>query len=350
LSVDEKTGGAKRGRRPRGWNRREPIEEYEALCQGRIADLVEVHEPLVLISQVQRSGGTLLSQLFDGHPECHAHPWDLEIGHPRNWHWPPIDLSAPSSWFEVLYEGKVDIHLRKGYSKQAADRDPDVFAFGFLPRLQKAIFDHCITSRRIVSRRDVLDCYFTSYFNAWLDNHNLYTGPKKVTTGLAPMLSMEAGNVEQFFEAYPDGTLVSIVREPRAWFASAQPHSKRFADLEAALGLWCRSAEAMIEAGDRHGDRVVILTYENLVQETEATMRQLAGRLGISVHPALLIPTFNLRAIRANSSQRTDRYGILLDRTTAYRGLLDPVTIERVERLAGDLYDRVAERALGGAG
>src|SRR2546429_5064991 len=26
----------------------------------------------------------------------------------------------------------------------------------------------------------------TSYFNAWLDNHNLYAGPKKVVTAFAP--------------------------------------------------------------------------------------------------------------------------------------------------------------------
>ena len=35
------------------------------MCASR----VDVNVPLVLISQVQRSGGTLLSQLFDGHPE-----------------------------------------------------------------------------------------------------------------------------------------------------------------------------------------------------------------------------------------------------------------------------------------
>jgi hypothetical protein len=37
--------------------------------------------PLVLISQAQRSGGTLLSQLFDSHPAIAAHPHELSIGH-----------------------------------------------------------------------------------------------------------------------------------------------------------------------------------------------------------------------------------------------------------------------------
>jgi len=43
--------------------------EYAQVSAVRIGRLVEVREPLVLISQIQRSGGSLLSQLFDGHPE-----------------------------------------------------------------------------------------------------------------------------------------------------------------------------------------------------------------------------------------------------------------------------------------
>ena len=49
------------------------------LCRMRLRHLRPVTEPLVLISQVQRSGGTLLSQLFDMHPQCHAHPDELAV-------------------------------------------------------------------------------------------------------------------------------------------------------------------------------------------------------------------------------------------------------------------------------
>ena len=38
--------------------------------------------------------GTLLSQLFDGHPECHAHPHELRIGSPTSRHWPPTRPGA----------------------------------------------------------------------------------------------------------------------------------------------------------------------------------------------------------------------------------------------------------------
>src|SRR5207245_2672656 len=37
------------------------------------AALVPIDQALVLVSQTQRSGGTLLNTLFDGHPQLHVH-------------------------------------------------------------------------------------------------------------------------------------------------------------------------------------------------------------------------------------------------------------------------------------
>jgi len=90
------------------WEELGEAEEYAALVHQRLEHVVPVTEPLVLCSQVQRSGGTLLSQLFDGHPECHAHPHEIKIGWPREANWPPLDLDRPEEWFERLFEKKAD--------------------------------------------------------------------------------------------------------------------------------------------------------------------------------------------------------------------------------------------------
>ena len=329
----------------RPWERLSELEEYEALARSRLQHLVEVREPLVLVSQIQRAGGTLLSQLFDGHPECHAHPHELKIGYPREHDWPPLAEAADrESWFEMLFEKRTVRHFVQGYEKSAKRRHEfDVFPFLFLPRLQKAVFDACVEGWRPVGERGVLDCYFTSYFNAWLDNQNLYSGPKRVVTGFTPRLAMEAGNVERFFGAYPEGTLISIVRDPRAWYVSASRHMPEYyADVEAALGLWVRSTDAALAALARFGERVVVLTYEQLVLETEATMRRVCERVGVSMVPGVLVPTFNGRPIRANSSGVVERYGVLAERTDAYRESLDAERSARIVELAGDRYERVA--------
>ena len=331
---------ATKGHHREKWERLSEVEEYGAVCRARLKHLVEVREPLVLISQIQRSGGTLLSQLFDDHVQCHAHPQQLHIGHPSSREWPPLVLDQPEHCFSVLYERKAALHLRQSYRKSAINKD--TFPFCFLPRLQHAIFSRCMASRPVEGERDVLDCYFTSYFNAWLDNRNLYTGPKKVVTGFAPRLSERLANVEQLFAAYPDGTLISVVRDPRGWYPSMQATSLRakWPELGAAIGAWRQSVEAAIEASERFPERVLLLTYEQLAGDTERTMTRVAEKIGITMSPVLLAPTFNGQPIRANSRSPVERHGIIAERMTAYRDSLDSATIARIEDLGGDLYER----------
>ena len=69
-------------------------------------------------------------------------------------------------------------------------------------------------------------------------------------------------------------------------------------------------------------------------------MSSLAARIGIEPTPELLVPTFNSRPIRANSSETVERTGILPERRDAFRDLLTADEIARIERLAGDLYER----------
>jgi hypothetical protein len=331
-------------RPPRAWERLTELEEYEALAQMRLEHLVPVREPLVLISQIQRSGGTLLSQLFDGHPQVHAHPHEICIGKPDKWDWPPLDPSAPETWFATLHEPLPAEWVETGFVKDMTElrkgKDPDVFPFLFSPRLQREIFERCAAGAS--SEREVLDAYFTSYFNAWLDNHNLYTGVKKAVVGFTPRLAMALDRVERYFAAYPDGLLVSIVRDPRGWYASARRHRRYYADLEQSIGLWRASTESALEAAARHADRVVLVTYEQLLDDPEATVSALAERIGIAMVADLLVPTFNTRPIRANSSEAVDRTGILRDRGRAYREALTLGEIAAIERHAGDLYERAA--------
>jgi LPS sulfotransferase NodH len=325
--------------RPR-WKQLSEEEEFDALCAARLGHPVWVKEPLVLVSQVQRSGGTLLSQLFDGHPECHAHPQELKIGHPKKWNWPELDPARPEESFAKLYESVVSKHLARGYRK--GPQTDDVFPFLFSPRLQWGIFERALDGGA-PDERAVLDAYFTAYFNAWIDNQNLYTGPKRVVTGFTPRLLMIPESLEGYLGAYPDGTLVSIVRDPRGWYASASRHKGGYQDLDAAVATWRRSVEAALGAREQDGDRVLVLTYEELVRDPETVMRRVAERIGISWSPVLLEPTFNGGRTRSNSVEAAERqYGVSTDRVDAYRRTLEPATIDRIDELAGDLYERAS--------
>src|SRR5207253_5548814 len=65
------------------------------------------------------------------------------------------------------------------------------------------------------------DLYMTAYFNAWLDNHNLYGADKRWVVAFSPWLATEADDRTRFFTDYPEGRLIRIVRDPCGWYASA---------------------------------------------------------------------------------------------------------------------------------
>ena len=79
-----------------------------------------VHEPLVLISQIQRSGGTLLSQLFDGDPERMRDRTRPASASCRSGPCRP-STSACSRLFATLHEPLLAEWIETGFVKDLTD-------------------------------------------------------------------------------------------------------------------------------------------------------------------------------------------------------------------------------------
>jgi len=311
----------------------------KSLSRSYLEHVSPINSPLVLISQVQRSGGSLLSQLFDGHPEVHAHPHELKIGNPKKYIWPQIDLrDSPERWFEILFEDIVVRHLRHGYKKM--EKYEDTFLFIFLPSLQKEIFFKYFDSVKANTLRDVFDAYMTSYFGAWVNNQNII-GQKKMITAFTPRLAHFQDNMISYFNIYPDGRLISIVRDPKNWFPSAVRHNlDKYGDIRQALDQWNESALSMLWNKERYGDRVCIINFDDLVKRTEAVMRYLAEFLNIQFDDILLTPTFNKIPIKPNTSFKLEDPGIIVSVLDRYKTLKQE-ELEIIEEMTGKLYEKV---------
>lgn len=295
----------------------------EAALSGRIANLDDVgaflsshvapmRAPLVLISQAHRSGGTLLSQLLDGHQALAAHPHELKTGHPTDEDWPVVDPSLGADKnFRMLFEKKITTWVRAGYSK--SKQDDERRGFFIIPQLQYAIFRELWSRFPPSTQREIFDNYFAAYFGAWL-NYQGDLADKRWITAFAPRLVHEERNVEEFFRCYPDGRLIQIIRDPLTWYPSAKKHrSSTRANLtpEQVVDIWLTSAQSMLRNKQRYGTRTYILRFEDLVTKTEPTMRWLAGELGIAFDEILLQPTFNGHMARANSSFAVEELGVI---------------------------------------
>ena len=152
---------------------------------------------------------------------------------------------------------------------------------------------------------------------------------------------MFAENMKSFFEIYPDGRLISIVRDPKNWYPSATKHKPLvYGDIAESLQLWGQSAKAMLRNRETYGDRVCILTFEDLICKTEAVMRYLVKFLEIRFDDCLLIPSFNKYPIKANTSFKDPQHGIIESTLNRFKTLAQK-ELDIIEDTTADLYAKV---------
>jgi hypothetical protein len=209
-----------------------------------------------------------------------------------------------------------------------------------MPFVQSRVFLNYLNSVESKTLRDVFDAYMTSYFGAWLNNQNRY-GQKKYITAFTPRLAMIGDNMESFFGIYPDGRLLSIVRDPKNWYASAVRHRPSvYGDIRGSIDLWKTSTKATLRNKGKYGERVCIVRFEDLVSQTESAMSFMAEFLGIKFDGILLVPTFNKSPIKANTSFPTEQHGIV-DSTLSRYKMLSEEELKIIKEMTEDIYSMI---------
>jgi hypothetical protein len=317
------------------------LQDLSRICSEHV---LPVTSPLALIAQIQGSGGSFLSQLFDGHPELHVHPHELGFGSPEKSIWPRIDLSdGPTRWFGILFEHIVSEYNREGYKQNKEDKE--TLPFIFIPTLQKEIFLKYLDSVQFITPRDVFNAYMTSYFGAWLNNQNYY-GSKKFITACVSRLEIIKDNTESFFEVYPDGRLICVVRDPKSWFPAAKKRwPGSYTDVGQAVSKWNKSAQATLWNREKYGDCFCLVQFEDLISKTEAVMRFLAEFLTIEFDDILLVPTFNKCPIKEDTAFKTGSHGVVSSLPAAERTLTGQ-ELNTIERMTSETYPLVLKEVI----
>lgn len=332
------------------------LEDIVGFLEG---NTVALDVPCVLISQAQRSGGSLLNQLFDGHPALAVYPMELRFGFVDQEKWPTVD----SAWnaernFRALFDLKLARQVRRGYVKggwqffstekgEFVDRKVQGRRFFYAPFVHYSLFERLQTGVKSGSDRAVLSAFFAGFFNSWLDYQGRLAEKLKITA-FAPRFAHDQTNVSAFFACYPDGRLIQIIRDPRTWYPSSRNHRRtilRGDERDELLAMWRESAQSILRNSERFGDRVIVVTFEQLVGDTERTMRALCASLGIAFEPVLLEPTFNGSPMKANSSFGAESGGIIEAPLARAAGLSDDES-ELIERECVPLYAAVSKHAL----
>jgi len=277
------------------------LKDILQICLQHISP---VTVPLALVSQISYSGGSLLSRLLDGHSKLHAYPRAFAVDSSTGGSWPKIDIKGnPEEWLSIISKTISVTGIREAFKQ--GEKDNARFPFMYLPVLQRQIFIKYLESVESLNTRHVFDAHMTACFGAWLNYQN--QGPdKRFAAAYAPGLTMQNEAIKNFFEIYPDGRLISILRDPAQWFASAARFDPQIsADAESALNHWQESVRAATRIRKKFEDRVCLVKFEDLVNQTESVMRFLSEFLGIPYEDNLLQPTFNGIAIQPLNGQKS---------------------------------------------
>ena len=252
-----------------------------------------IDNPIILITQIQRSGGTLLSQLFDGHPEIYAYPNELTIWKPK---WKFKDLSVNFKSIDNDYNRFFA--LTSQYKKESKSKWNKFYKFYFDLSAQKKIFHKYLDKKN--SQRNILNSYFSSFFSSWLNYKNNLTS-KKYITAFVPRALLYKESIEYFFKNYPDGKIITVVRDPLDWLASAKIHDpKNYSNFEIALNLWKESTIASMNIGKNKN--VICVSFFDLVKNTPKVIKMICKKFSIRENEILLKPTFNGEPIMSDSS------------------------------------------------
>jgi Sulfotransferase family len=324
------------------WSRGVDLDALDDEAQAVAAGFVPtVHRlPLVLVTQAPRSGGTLLLRLFDGHRSC------LTIPHELGRMLPAGSLPRePRAAFDALtpkpvykwHESGVEI----GWSRLAGPR-MHRYEFRLPPPLLLRLFADLAERSPVHSDRELLDAYFTAYFNAWLEGPGL-DAERTWLVGFEPGGIAKPGRMERFDENYPDGRVISVVRDPWSWLVSARRWNRRLTHPKVALRLWLQATEAALAYRRRQPQRLLVVSFDDLLIRTRGTMESVARFLRIPFAEALLAPTFAGRPTDSNSSFPGLSAGVSAAPVVDRRSELGVRDERAVDRLAGRTWERVLE-------
>jgi hypothetical protein len=140
--------------------------------------------------------------------------------------------------------------------------------------------------------------------------------------------------VGALLSAYPSATVVHLVRDPRDRYeALLSRHAARPGDVGRTTASWLRSVATARHVGRAHPDSYVVVRFEDLVTEPEATARALCAAIGEPFEPAML----RMDATRRFDALRTgDGCPLSTEYIGRYCDRIDAHDVAFVQSVAGE--------------
>lgn len=256
--------------------------------------------PLLLISAWNDSGGGFVHRLFDGHPECFAWPFELQLGTAEQadgfaswfrpkYRWPELPPDAESAPADRLFDLFLDEEV-KGYLRDRASSKFAAFELDLSIAAWRADFGRRL-ARSGRALEDIVACYVEGLFATWRNRRA--SGRERLYLGHCPTIVVD---VDRILATCPGARLLHVVRHPASGFADFR---RRVPAME--LVTYCRKWLLVnliaFTFAQKYPARVMLMRLNELMTEPRPALGRVCAWLGIAYDPALERPTWNGAAI-----------------------------------------------------
>ena len=239
------------------------------------------------------NGGNTFHRFLDGHPELFVYPFESQLGnarisdyltsfYPFKYRWPDFPVSSSSAEdYELFFDEEFKTRIRVPHVSKFRGADLQVEKGD-----RKQIFVELMEGRER-TRGNIVATFFEATFQAWKNVKR--TGQEKNYVGYSPIIGIDA---ERILGDFPNGRVIHVVRNP--WSGFADTIKRPFPlSLERYALSWAMLQHLALVYRERFPDRMLIVRFEDLVSDTENTMRQVANCLGVEFHESFLQPSWN---------------------------------------------------------
>ena len=336
----------------------------------------------VFIAGINRSGGSLLARLFDGHKDFVSYP--MEVGFKfDNTSYGFLDKITgtptyipnfsekinPVEYFDAEKEiisyrwgketsGKFGV--RKNYIEKAFYEKSVKTDFNYENYLDK-LKKYCIGSK---SNQELFEANHKAYFESW-DNGAYFNDPKYVVTHDSNGLFLSDFN--KYFDEFKNSFILVPIRDCIGYVAAEKTRiarrffgSKRFAkplppnflikqfntyDLNSIINTWLISISRikLLQETTISKNNLITYRFENLVEQPSNSMRILSKKLDVNYEENLLSPTLCGKKWLGNS-QQGENNGINSKPNEYYKKILREDEINFIKSKIKDIDEIIQEQ------
>lgn len=339
----------------------------------------------IFIGGINRSGGSLLARLFDGHPQVVSYP--LEIGFPHDSRYykkfesytgnylvvPSYDGSNNQDVFDLVEipKERPSVSLKWGRERSDAVGVRKNYVEKVFYGTIKTDFDYDQFIRLFHEYRKgakniaaLYDARHRAYFESW-DKGKYCSKAQFVVMHSSGGLYLS--NIDTFFNEFPRSVFIHPVRDVMGYIASEKTRlarryfgSRRFSyprfpnafvkifqnyDLEAQIRAWMVSLTRAVILQEKYGvpnNRFIVYSNETLLNRTEDTMKVFCQKIGLPFDPILVEPTIAAEPWQGNSHQGPSQ-GVNKELAGYYHKVLTKGEIEYIQKATAPIREYLTQ-------